>query len=99
MIADANETGKLGEVIAEGTYYGMQTFDQALLKLYEEGKISMDEALKAASHPHDFKLLVASEGQRSTSVEHIYSSEQGGRDESPPPEEDETPSRVSLPRT
>ena len=73
MIADPNETGKLGEVIAEGSYYGMQTFDQALLNLHREGKISMDEALKAATHPHDFKLLVASEGQRSTSVDQIYS--------------------------
>jgi twitching motility protein PilT len=73
MIADPKETGKLGEVIAEGTYYGMQTFDQALLHLHRDGKISMDEALKAATHPHDFKLLVASEGQRSTSVDQIYS--------------------------
>ena len=73
LISDPKETGKLGEVIAEGSYYGMQTFDQALLKLYEEGKISMDEALKAATHPHDFKLLVAAEGQRSTSVDQIYS--------------------------
>src|SRR5919198_680602 len=73
MISDPNETGKLGEVIAEGSYYGMQTFDQALLNLHRDGKISMDEALKAATHPHDFKLLVASEGQRSTSVDQIYS--------------------------
>jgi twitching motility protein PilT len=84
MIADPDETAKLGEVIAEGTYYGMQTFDQALLKLYREDKISMDEALKAASHPHDFKLLVASEGQRSTSVEHIYAPDQAGNDQPPP---------------
>jgi twitching motility protein PilT len=85
MISDPNETGKLSEVIAEGTYYGMQTFDQALLNLYSEGKISMDEALKAATHPHDFKLLVASEGQRSTSVEHIYSDQAPG---APPPGSD-----------
>ena len=32
MIFDANETGKLGEAIADGAYYGMQTFDQALLQ-------------------------------------------------------------------
>src|SRR6185312_15904131 len=38
MIMDPNETGKLSEVIAEGTYYGMQTFDQSLLKLFQEGK-------------------------------------------------------------
>jgi twitching motility protein PilT len=83
MISDPNETGKLGEVIAEGSYYGMQTFDQALLHLHRDGKVSMDEALKAATHPHDFKLLVASEGQRSTSVDQIYSGNESV-DQSPP---------------
>ncbi len=32
LILNPNETGKITEVIAEGEYYGMQTFDQALLK-------------------------------------------------------------------
>jgi twitching motility protein PilT len=72
MVFDPAETAKLGEAIAEGSYYGMQTFDQALLKLHMDGLVSMDEALKAATHPHDFKLLVAAGGQRSTSVEAIY---------------------------
>ena len=83
LISNPAETNKLGEVIAEGSYYGMQTFDQALLKHYQEGVISMEEALKAATHPHDFKLLVAAEGQRSTSVEQIYSSDRS-RDTPPP---------------
>ena len=83
LIANPAETGKLGEVIAEGGYYGMQTFDQALLKHFQDGIISMEEALKAATHPHDFKLLVAAEGQRSTSVEQIYSSDRS-QDTSPP---------------
>jgi twitching motility protein PilT len=83
LISNPEETGKLSEVIAEGSYYGMQTFDQALLSLYQEGKISMDEALKAATHPHDFKLLVAAEGQRSTSVEQIYSADHS--EDAPPP--------------
>ena len=69
MIQNQEETGRLPEVIAEGAYYGMQTFDQALLSHVQDGFVSMDEALKAASHPHDFKLLVSSDGQRSTSVE------------------------------
>jgi twitching motility protein PilT len=71
MIMNPAETGKLPEVIAEGAYYGMQTFDQALLKHVQDGRVSMDEALKAATHPHDFKLLVSSDGQRSTSVENV----------------------------
>jgi len=66
------ETGKLPEVIAEGAYYGMQTFDQALRAHVEAGRVSMEDALKAATHPHDFKLLVASGGQRSTSVDQVF---------------------------
>jgi twitching motility protein PilT len=71
MILNPDETGKLPEVISEGAFYGMQTFDQALLSHTQNGFIEMQEALKAATHPHDFKLLVASDGQRSTSVESV----------------------------
>jgi twitching motility protein PilT len=72
---DPEETGKLPEVISEGAYYGMQTFDQALLYHVQHDRVSMEDALKAATHPHDFKLLVASDGQRSTSVESMGSPE------------------------
>src|SRR3954447_2811143 len=71
MIMNPEETGKLTDVIAEGSYYGMQTFDQALLAHVQAGRVSMEEALRAATHPHDFKLMVASDGQRSTSVEQL----------------------------
>src|SRR6185312_1399513 len=71
MIMNPEETGRLIEVITEGEYYGMQTFDQALLKHVQAGRVSMEEALRAATHPHDFKLLVSSDGQRSTSVENV----------------------------
>jgi twitching motility protein PilT len=77
MIMNPEETGRLTEVIFEGEYYGMQTFDQALLKHVQAGRISMDEALRAATHPHDFKLLVSSDGQRSTSVENVFASANG----------------------
>jgi twitching motility protein PilT len=87
LVSNPEETAKLSEVIAEGSYYGMQTFDQALLHLYQQGSISMDEALKAATHPHDFKLLVAAEGQRSTSVEQIYSAD--ASEDAPPPSREE----------
>ncbi len=91
LISNPAETAKLGEVIAEGSYYGMQTFDQALLKLHEDGKISMEEALKAATHPHDFKLLVAADGQRSTSVDQIYSQDRS--QDAPPPTREPNGSR------
>ncbi|MGH2742455.1 MAG: type IV pilus twitching motility protein PilT [Thermoleophilaceae bacterium] len=75
MILNSDETGRLPEVIYEGTYYGMQTFDQALLAHVQAGRVAMDDALKAATHPHDFKLLVSSDGQRHTSVESVFGSE------------------------
>ena len=46
------------DAIKEGEFYGMQTFDQALLKLYEEGLITLSDAAAVAANPHDFKLLV-----------------------------------------
>jgi twitching motility protein PilT len=75
MIMNPEETGKLPEVISEGAYYGMQTFDQALLAHVQGGRVSMEEALRAATHPHDFKLLVSADGQRSTSIQHVIGAE------------------------
>ena len=79
MIMNPEETGRLTEVIFEGEYYGMQTFDQALLKHVQAGRVSMEEALRAATHPHDFKLLVSSDGQRSTSVENVFAGANNGQ--------------------
>lgn len=62
MIVDPEQTGKIDEVIADGAYYGMQTFDQALLAHYQQGNVTMEDALRAATSPHDFKLMVASRG-------------------------------------
>jgi twitching motility protein PilT len=76
MIVNPDETGRLHEVIGEGGYYGMQTFDQALLSHVQAGRVAMDQALKAATHPHDFKLLVSSDGQRHTSVESVFREEE-----------------------
>ena len=40
----------------------MQTFDQALIKLIEEGKIDMRGAMAAASQPHDLKVMLQQRG-------------------------------------
>ena len=42
------DLSKVKESFYESTEQGMQTFDQSLLKLYQEGKVSMDEALANA---------------------------------------------------
>ena len=62
FIMDPAQTGQIQQAIAEGEYYGMQTFDQALLKLVEDDRVEYEEALKASSRPQDFKLMVQSLG-------------------------------------
>ena len=57
FVLDADKTDQLPDAIAEGEYYGMQTFDQHLLHLYRDGVISMEAALDAASSPHDFRIM------------------------------------------
>jgi len=37
---------------------GMQTFDQALFDLYEEGKISYEDALRSADSVNDLRLTI-----------------------------------------
>ena len=71
MIKDPVQTNRLHEVIEEGEYYGMQTFDQALLAHLQAGRITMETALRTATHPHDFKLLVSSDGRRGTSMDDL----------------------------
>jgi twitching motility protein PilT len=55
------DTG-LGEIIADGAYYGMQTFDQALLAHVRSGLVRVEDAIAAASSPHDFKLMLDAAG-------------------------------------
>jgi twitching motility protein PilT len=71
LILNPQETGRISEVISEGEYYGMQTFDQALLKLVMDGHIDEKTAFDAASSPHDFKLMLASQGQRASGIEQV----------------------------
>src|SRR3954468_58148 len=49
LILQPEETGKISEVIAEGAFYGMQTFDQDLLHHVMEGRVSEEVAMDTAS--------------------------------------------------
>lgn len=61
-IADPDKTSEIHEVVSEGRYYGMITFDQSLLQLVERGEISLEAALAASTNPHDFRLQVQQSG-------------------------------------
>ncbi len=71
LILNPEETGKITEVISEGEFYGMRTFDQALLGYVMEGRVSEQVALDYASSPHDFKLMLAAGGQRASGIEQL----------------------------
>jgi twitching motility protein PilT len=62
FVLDPEQAHLIHDAIKEGEYYGMQTFDQSLLKLYEAGMISLSDAAQVAANPHDFKLLVQQAG-------------------------------------
>src|SRR5262249_40554069 len=53
--------GKLGEVykiLEKGSYYGMQSFDQDLLRLFQEGKIDQKTAVDNSTMPQDVALKI-----------------------------------------
>ena len=70
-IVDPAQTSRLGDIVADGAYYGMQTFDQALLAHVKAGRVDEEEALRAATSPHDLKLLLASDGRRGTTMDDL----------------------------
>ena len=76
LILNPQETGRLTEVIAEGEYYGMQTFDQALLKHVMAGNLDEETAYETATSPHDFRLMLQAQGQRASGIEQVLPPEE-----------------------
>lgn len=50
------------DVIADGEFHGMVTFDQSLFNLFKAGEISLRAALQASTHPHDFRVALQAAG-------------------------------------
>lgn len=61
------EVSAIKDVMAKSTRLGMQTFDQALFALYEEGTISMEEALRNADSKNELRLKMKLESKRGPS--------------------------------
>ncbi len=61
LVADHIRKGEvhlLKELMSKSTEHGMQTFDQALYKLYEDGEITYDAAIASADSPNDLRLMI-----------------------------------------
>jgi twitching motility protein PilT len=62
LVINPEQTHMIRDIVAESGFYGMQTFDQALLELYRRKVVTLDDALHASSSPHDFQLALRQEG-------------------------------------
>jgi twitching motility protein PilT len=57
MLVQGKPLNTVRSLIEEGvTQYGMQSFDQSLMKLMREGHVSETEALKHCTNPNEFEL-------------------------------------------
>ena len=79
LIADhifKGEVGEIKDVMKRSRELGMQTFDQALFDLYENGQISYEDALRNADSVNDLRLRIKLDSKRdqqdpSSGTEHL----------------------------
>ncbi len=62
LVLDANKTHEIMDIVAESSFYGMQTFDQALIRLFQQSLVTIEDAKNAANSPHDFDLALRQMG-------------------------------------
>jgi twitching motility protein PilT len=53
-----NNSGAIVQATAKGQFYGMQTFNQSLVKLYKDGWVKEEDVMEAATSPDDLKLAL-----------------------------------------
>jgi twitching motility protein PilT len=56
-IEDPAKTSLIADAIVSGvSQYGMQSFDQAILTLYQGGQVTLEEALRSVTNVEEFKM-------------------------------------------
>ena len=76
----------------------MQTFDQALFGHVKAGRVTFEDAMRVASNPSDFKLLMQADGRRGTTMEDVAAAE-ARRDTNSDPADDPSPTTPRPPLT
>ncbi len=72
LIADLilkGEVGQIKEIMSKSTRLGMQTFDQALFDLYEDGTIAYEEAIRNADSRNELRLRIKLESKRDSAID------------------------------
>lgn len=71
LIADLifkGDIGQIKQIMSKSTRLGMQTFDQSLFYLYEDGIISYEEAMRNADSKNELRLRVKLESKRDSAI-------------------------------
>jgi twitching motility protein PilT len=55
-LANPEKTADIEQLVKDGSFYGMQSFDQSLISLFRDGVITLDAALVASTDPHDLTV-------------------------------------------
>lgn len=55
-IVDPDKSHMIPDLVADGAFYGMQTFDQHLIALIRDGVVEVEDAMNASSRPHDLTV-------------------------------------------
>jgi len=66
-LLEQGQTRMLPKALAEGGYYGTMTFNQSLIRLFQAGNISLEDALAASDNPDDLKRQMRGITQGGTS--------------------------------
>jgi twitching motility protein PilU len=62
------EVAMIKDIMAKSNRLGMQTFDQALFQLYEDGMISYEEAMRNADSKNELRLRIKLQSKRETNI-------------------------------
>ena len=99
-IADLIREGRSDEItdaVAEGEYFGMQTFTQALIALVLSGRVDREVAANASTHRHDFIVALERAEKVARAAQTVVAeaaSPQPGTASAPEPEPVETGLRI-----
>ena len=55
-LLEQGATRMLPKALAEGSFYGTMTFNQSLIRLFQAGNISLEDALAASDNPDELKM-------------------------------------------
>ncbi len=75
MIMDPAQTGRLTEVVSEGAYYGMQTFDQALFDHVKAGPRRHRAGHEGRDEPARLQAPARADGRKGTTMADLEQAE------------------------